>query len=927
MNFELVSVLKLNCEVMMTTEETSLWRNYGLSKWQFLWLEAFKHCELIFPYDDTYWVITLSKKGEVFKYLMDKAQVRSLLSCAEPDKWGWVLRENVKIPELVIKSMPSITMVQNRQEKRSWDIAKDLLCFQVLPDSRQYPSVLGGADFYSSEFMAMIDASVGYKGDNLPLSMSEAFSIEDYQRHFLKCLRTKLYLFDVSDVSLPKSLKLPLLNKIDQRISEWSEWALELFGQVNPIDLGLDKPVKELALTPTARKRALATHGLNCSSWTRNQTYDAIKLFEAVGWLTHDDAPITAKGIGNAKLGARFRFTESFLKDVLQIPEELVSAYFAAQDHKKCQLVIQSYFTDRVDLMRLQQRQTGVRALHRKALKQSHCDDLMSPYHETVIKHLDSILGTNLGGRPKGKKKSTVEAVMIPTPMHIRERRDFLPRISPPEGDFLCSDYLDSAQIPGDLKKTLWFRAVAAIAEKYTVPFEMALQSTLGALSTACQRGIKVQVASNREPLPVSLFLLTLAEPGSGKTLLEQCLFSALRDKESERINRSQQAKKDYQVELDIWQFEYKQLQSDLKNAIKTGESVEEIKQQLREVAYEEPQQPLPEDFLLKDTTEEGLLKALQNRYSMGAVVSSEADKQLNGRLFRQASNLNDFWSGDPVRKDLAGSEKINLEDARLSFVLQTQPDSIRRLKESQRSKHLLGSGFLDRLLTIDASHIPSYLRKHSSNEENIETFQEHLGTLFDQHLVEKDQERVLTFTPEAQQVWDCFKDQISSLTGRFDLPGIKDFRSKIPIHAARIAALLHRCESDNPQIGVSVLRFAISLMQVYTGSYRRYYQKTPDPVEKAEKVLEKLMELYRKCGDSKAEYRMSVGRNEFYDKKIIKQPGDADEVLDLLIEYGAIYRNEQDGGEQLLYHPEISQGSLIDAYDRLLEKKSFSRF
>ena len=707
--------------------------------------------------------------------------------------------------------------------------------------------------------------------------------------------------------------------KQKQQLLEYAAWIPMLYEWACPLDLGINRSIEALGLD--FYHRLSIGNQLENSAipkdeykkykpWTPAQTRRAINVFESQGWLTQERPPIQPEGIGKRNLGTRVRLLPDFYADFYQADKELVEAYIQSLLPEDRALACQSYFNDRADLIRLRQRLEKQRAVHRDALGHFVSSSTSVDYHRTVLDHLNKLLGSNQGGRrtqPIIKKRYSVSE------NSDRRRRDTDQGFS-----FKLNTHFGRVRCPRSLDDSCFNQAMIETEELLQVPREMVIQTMLTALSVSCQRWLKVSDPINHADSPVNLYLLTVAESGSRKTTLENYFLKTIMEKNLELLDSAEVEEDHYQAEKEIWEEESKALTRLFNKA--TVEEKEAARQTLFEHKMLKPKPMPPANFCFKDVTESALLDGLQNRWKMGALLSSEADDILNGYLLQRSAALNDLWSGSNVDiKRVSKKTSGLLKGVKFTLSLQTQPVSFERFI-LKRGDVLRGNGFLARMLTVvpninfgQRKVLPPSELKYSPKKDE---FIKRIDGFMARSLVESPKEKNLSFNSEAQALWLQYGQRIEVLQGEGEsLSCMTGFASKIIEQASRLAALIHISHSDENEIGADCVTYAMRLMQGYAGVYREYIAPTPRLVLQAEKAYQKLVDTYGRQADDDALEYTRVIRKTLYDSGIFRGKNDAGNITQLLCNWGVIRERDQD----LVFDPDGGRGSLKQAYYRMM--------
>ncbi len=176
-------------------------------------------------------------------------------------------------------------------------------------------------------------------------------------------------------------------------------------------------------------------------------------------------------------------------------------------------------------------------------------------------------------------------------------------------------------------------------------------QSLIAAASLLSQSVMNVRAIESAKPL--SLYCLTIAESGDGKSTVESIVLAAIN-----AYQRSQTA--EYQFQLERYAIE-------LKAARKSG--ADPIK----------PKQPYR---LMRDATIEGIRKAFQEGVPSQGLYTSEAAAMLHGygmspdHRAKTAANLNALWDSGELSVARVTGERVQLYDRRFAMHWMIQPSA-----------------------------------------------------------------------------------------------------------------------------------------------------------------------------------------------------------------------------------------------------------
>ena len=235
--------------------------------------------------------------------------------------------------------------------------------------------------------------------------------------------------------------------------------------------------------------------------------------------------------------------------------------------------------------------------------------------------------------------------------------------------------------------------AALAIVEIVQVPAALAAQSILAAAAMAAQPHANVVRAG--QPIPLSLFALTIAESGDRKTAADRLALRAHQQRQLTLLDSYREALKDYRNQKDAFQRVRGQTLE------KTKDGVQALATKLE--ALEEPQAPPLPYILAEEPTLEGLQKSfLYGQLSQG-LFSDEGGQFFGGHagrpenMLKSVSGLSSLWDGSPIsRIRAADGESAHRVGCRLSVHLMIQPVVAH---EVLTNPILQGQGFLARFL------------------------------------------------------------------------------------------------------------------------------------------------------------------------------------------------------------------------------------
>jgi len=363
---------------------------------------------------------------------------------------------------------------------------------------------------------------------------------------------------------------------------------------------------------------------------------------------------------------------------------------------------------------------------------------------------------------------------------------------------------------------------IQALHNNTQIPVELIGNVVLAATSLTCQSLIEVIQPHTNMPEPCSLYLMTIAESGEGKTTINKQVMKPCYTFATELIQQYEQQLIDYKKKLKLWKIRQQALESNLRQAIKKGYSGENEEHEISKHAQNEPLRPARPNFIYEDTSLKALVEGL-NEHPEAGFISDEAITFFKSYLKNNPGLLNKAWDGEMFDFRRADGEIYQITP-RLTFSLMSQPgvfmDYIKKHGVSARA-----SGFLSRFLFAWAE---SSIGNRQNTQTAIETeydlniFHERVVELLEQNKIQISdtmaQKKTLKLSDKALTVWQDNRAQIErKLAPGGEWEHIRDIASKASANTLRIAALLQYFHKDSSEtIQSSVVECAIKIMNWY---------------------------------------------------------------------------------------------------------------
>lgn len=363
---------------------------------------------------------------------------------------------------------------------------------------------------------------------------------------------------------------------------------------------------------------------------------------------------------------------------------------------------------------------------------------------------------------------------------------------------------------------------IQALHNNTQIPVSLIGNVVLAASSLTCQSLIEVKQPHTNMHEPCSLYLMTIAESGEGKTTINKQVMKPCYTYTAELIQQYEQDIIEYKRRLKLWKIRQQALESNLRQAVKKGYPGEEEEQEITRHAKDEPQRPLRPNFIYEDTSLKALVEGLSD-YPEAGFISDEAITFFRSYLKNTPGLLNKAWDGERFDFHRADKEIYQIKP-RLTFSLMSQPgvfmDYIKKQGVSARA-----SGFMSRFLF---SWVESSIGSRQEIQAKMDA--DHELDIFHRRLEEllqlnkalsgnsTSEKKQLTLSDEALTCWKNNRAEIEKKTAPDnEWEHIRDIASKASSNTLRISAIMQFFyDEDSEKISITAIECAISLMEWY---------------------------------------------------------------------------------------------------------------
>jgi hypothetical protein len=377
------------------------------------------------------------------------------------------------------------------------------------------------------------------------------------------------------------------------------------------------------------------------------------------------------------------------------------------------------------------------------------------------------------------------------------------------------------------------------LADKNMVSDAIVGSSILAICSLTVQENTKIKTGHGGSH-PLSLYILSVAESGEGKTTIESRLKTPVDEKEREDY-------KTYRQEFDIASHRLKQWEEE-KKKIPADE--------IREFFKKNPKPKLPPDpkIIMSDVTIEGMLKQFNRGKDSLGLFTSEGVKVFGGYSMRDGKEmhtigtLSSLWDGEPIERTRgADNEGMKIFDKHLTsnILIQNQPFS-----KIWSNELFQAQGILARFLICQPTP------KAGSRIRGLDALVfEHADDFNNRvkQLLEKDSEeelRELKLSPDAHRLNIEYYNEVeleSGIGGRYQ--DIRPFASKTAEQARRIAGVITLFEgSSSSEIDEGAMKKGITLARWYLNEALRISNE--DILDAQEENQNKILGLLKQKGN-----------------------------------------------------------------------------
>lgn len=443
---------------------------------------------------------------------------------------------------------------------------------------------------------------------------------------------------------------------------------------------------------------------------------------------------------------------------------------------------------------------------------------------------------------------------------------------------------------------------IEAVSRATETPLELPALMGLSIVAAACQKKFEIEPEPDYIE-PLNLWTIVALESGNRKTAVVRHMITPLINWEIEELNAAREDIKGRESDRNNEEARLKQLRQ--KYAKEKVVNLDQVRNEIKQVEENLTPVPIPPRILAQDITPEQLGRVMADHGERIAIISDEGGifDIMAGRYNNGIPNLDLFLqahAGAPVRVDRTSREAVHLNAPALSLGLSPQPDVLKSLKCHAGFR---GRGLLARFLyclpksnlgfrKLENVPIPAETKKlYASLIDSL------LNVKLPLDEYDKPKPYRIQLTEEAHAEWKSFQEVVE----RQMRPGkkfehLRDWASKLPGAAARIAGLFHCISNREPyrhKVSKGTMDKALKLAAVLSEhALITFDLMGADPtMEAAQKVWQwieysknkqftardcfnALRGTYKRMQDINPAFDVLIERNYIFDQDQEKRPG-----------------------------------------------------
>ena len=382
--------------------------------------------------------------------------------------------------------------------------------------------------------------------------------------------------------------------------------------------------------------------------------------------------------------------------------------------------------------------------------------------------------------------------------------------------------------------------AIELISNELQMPAAMVGQCALGMANSVIHGLVDIQKPSYTKPRPCSLFMMTGADSGEGKSMVDNILSSQLLEQCFDKEQGYQESLREFDIAQRVLKSEERKIEGN------KDLSAESCEQQLKALTIPTP--PMNPRLKVADFTIEGLGRAFREGCSRLSAMTDEGALIFEGHAMKNERRMSvlarccKLWDGTPWENDRGKAENnFQLYGRRLAMSISTQTSV---LKGVMSDRQAFDQGFLARfLVAIPDSTI--YERRMVdidwSQRPVITDYWKTLKELYSAqpNVSERDslmlKPRALQLSPDAKKIHKRYGNNCFQLSGG-EYQAIRPMVLKAEENLLRVAATLAIWNNpDSGEINTHYLEAAEYIIDFYLKEALRVVEYSSGPVAETE--------------------------------------------------------------------------------------------
>lgn len=393
------------------------------------------------------------------------------------------------------------------------------------------------------------------------------------------------------------------------------------------------------------------------------------------------------------------------------------------------------------------------------------------------------------------------------------------------------------------------------------IPVELAINVTLAAVAEACQSHVEVINPFTNMPDPCALYIMTLADSGTGKSTVNKQLRKPFDELKAELDKAFQEKLSAYERDYAVWETKLQALKSNLRTAVKKGLSADDAEAELASYTDMKPGKPVVPTLAYNDVSIAALIEGL-SEHPAGSLISDEASSIFEYCVKDNPAFFNKAWDGDLYEHKRSNQAPRSFKPT-LTLSLMSQGALFYSFMKKNQDK-LLNSGLLARFLFTNINSNTAVLTGHryrpntsSCGETALTSFHIQISKLLEKQKQEilsgKIEKKKLRPSPEAVEFWENKRDIWIALPVNDPRWRCVDYMlQKANTNTLRIAGLLHYfSEQETDIIPLSVIQNAVLIMDWYLFHAVHWFYQFTDEYKFHQNAAELFHWIYKRLADN----------------------------------------------------------------------------